>query len=57
MIVCTCWVCGSKWCYEDDADEDLIRATCAPCGHQGMFNVEKGVQPPKKKEKSDEEKT
>ena len=39
MIICTCFVCGKKWGYPDDIDENLIRASCSPCGHQGCFDV------------------
>lgn len=41
MIICTCLVCGYKWSYPDNMDEDIIRASCAPCGHQGVFLVER----------------
>jgi hypothetical protein len=40
MIICTCLVCGYQWYWEDDTDEDIIRASCAPCGHQGLFKVD-----------------
>ncbi len=53
-IICSCMVCNAKWSYEakddfkgDDKDmEDLARATCSPCGHQGLFEVEvkKGIE-------------
>lgn len=45
-----CGVCKSKWRYSFDEDitkEDLedklniIRASCLPCGHQGMFTLVK----------------
>jgi len=39
MIICKCLVCGTKWTYEDEIDEDTIRACCAPCGHQGCFEI------------------
>ena len=38
-----CQVCNFKGEYESDnpEDEDIIRATCLPCGHQGLFTLEK----------------
>jgi len=40
--VCKCLVCGEKWSYDINVKEDQIRARCAPCGHQGVFEVKKG---------------
>lgn len=42
MIRCRCLVCKSEWEYKDGIDEDMIRASCSPCGHQGMFEIIKG---------------
>ena len=39
MITCICLVCGCEWSYKDGTDEDLIRASSSPCGHQGLFEV------------------
>ena len=33
-----CLICHSKILWEN-GDEDIIRATCLPCGHQGLFNL------------------
>ena len=41
IIICTCLVCNYKWVYESNVNESIIRATCAPCGHQGLFRVER----------------
>ena len=37
-----CLVCDWKCEYESDKkeDEDIIRAACLPCGHQGFFTLE-----------------
>ncbi len=45
-----CMVCKGKWRYsfeEDISKEELekkilslIRASCSPCGHQGLFTLE-----------------
>lgn len=48
MTICTCLVCESKWSYPDSIDVGLIRASCAPCGHQGMFKVMEKVEDKKK---------
>lgn len=41
MIICRCSICDYEWGYDDDTNESLIRASCAPCGHQGMFKLRK----------------
>lgn len=39
MIICKCLVCEYEWQYPDGTDIDIVRATCSPCGHQGLFEV------------------
>ena len=43
-----CMVCKGKWRYTFDKSDpaevikeklSLIRASCSPCGHQGLFNL------------------
>ena len=41
MINCKCCVCGATWDYDDGTDESLIRASSAPCGHQGLFEMKR----------------
>lgn len=38
-----CMICGYKCLYEikSSDDENIIRATCLPCGHQGLFKLKK----------------
>jgi len=38
---CTCIVCNCTWTYPIKTKEDEIRASCSPCGHQGLFKVER----------------
>ena len=36
-----CLVCSCEEIYEGKPeDEDIIRASCLPCGHQGLFTLE-----------------
>jgi len=41
MIIRKCLVCGFVDSFDDDSDEDIIRASCLPCGHQGLFELTK----------------
>jgi hypothetical protein len=36
-----CMICNCEYKYESDkeVDEDRIRASCLPCGHQGLFTL------------------
>ena len=36
-----CMVCEYKAIYEikTQEDEDIVRAACLPCGHQGLFTL------------------
>ena len=36
-----CTICAFKREYESDKkeDESIIRASCLPCGHQGLFKL------------------
>jgi len=37
-----CMVCNYKAEYKGKKeDENIIRASCLPCGHQGLFTLEK----------------
>jgi len=45
-ILCKCLICGAQWGWLVDESkvaeaESLARATAAPCGHQGCFELEK----------------
>jgi len=40
-FICTCLICKAVWAYPANTDEDIIRASCSPCGHQGCFTCEK----------------
>lgn len=44
MIERKCIVCNYKDYWEDDVDESKLRASCLPCGHQGLFELKKGVK-------------
>ena len=33
-------VCDTEWTYDSNIEEDIVRATCSPCGHQGLFKTE-----------------
>lgn len=37
-----CMVCNYKciWKVKSPKDESIIRASCLPCGHQGLFTLE-----------------
>ena len=36
-----CLICNYKCKFEGKPeDEEIIRAACLPCGHQGMFTLE-----------------
>jgi len=36
-----CMICNFKGKYEGSPEyETIIRATCLPCGHQGLFTLE-----------------
>jgi len=39
---CKCSICDCRWAYDITVEEDIVRATCAPCGHQGLFEVNRG---------------
>ena len=36
---CVCDICGHRWEFPKETTESIVRATCAPCGHQGLFTV------------------
>jgi len=42
ILVQKCMICGEKtyWKVVTKKDEDKIRASCLPCGHQGLFTLE-----------------
>jgi len=37
--ICECGVCNATWSYPIETDESIVRASCSPCGHQGLFGV------------------
>lgn len=41
-LITTCMVCGKRVVWRgENINEEVIRASCQPCGHQGTFTVEK----------------
>lgn len=39
ILKCSCMICQHTW-YFQGVPESRVRASCSPCGHQGLFDVE-----------------